>query len=43
MGGEIDWSALETVVELLAVQDVTELIYSLVAIRDHQARQNEDR
>jgi hypothetical protein len=35
MGGEIEWSALPVVVELLGVADVEVLIAQLVTIRDH--------
>lgn len=34
MGGQLDWSALPVVAELLGVADVEILIHQLVAIRD---------
>ena len=34
MGGEINWSALEIICELLGIVDVERLIVQLIAIRD---------
>jgi hypothetical protein len=38
MGGEINWGAMELMVELLGVEDVGLFVTHLVAIRDHAAR-----
>lgn len=35
MGGEIQWAALETLVELTGVDDVELLVLGIVNIRDH--------
>jgi hypothetical protein len=34
MGGQLDWSALEVVAELLGITDIETLVLQLVAIRD---------
>lgn len=39
MGG-IDWTGLPTVCEMLGVEDVEMLITQLVAIRDHQNKED---
>lgn len=36
MGGEIHWSALDLICELLGIIDVERLIVQLVTIRDKQ-------
>lgn len=36
MGGEIQWSALDLICELLGIIDVERLIVQLVTIRDKQ-------
>lgn len=36
MGGEIQWSALDFLCELLGIEDVERLIAHLVVIRDRQ-------
>lgn len=39
MDAQIDWSALDVIIEMLGVTDPEKLIVELVAIRDYQARQ----
>jgi len=34
MGGQIDWAGLETIAELIGVDDVEQLMADLVTIRD---------
>ena len=41
LGGEIDWSALPIVVELLGINDADVLIRDLIVIRDVQAKKRE--
>ena len=38
MGGELQWSALEVVVEMFGIDDVEQFIAELVAIREFQRR-----
>lgn len=35
MGAQIDWSALDTITEMLGVTDVEQFIHLLSALRDH--------
>lgn len=41
MGSQIDWTALEVMVERHGVDDVDLLITHLIAIREHDARQRD--
>jgi len=41
LGGELDWTALPILVELLAIQDADTLIRDLLVIRDEQAKKRE--
>jgi len=38
MGGQVEWTALDTVAELLGIEDIDMLIYQLAAIRTYQQR-----
>jgi hypothetical protein len=38
MGGEIDWSALPLIIEMLYVEDVEKLIIQLMEIREFKGR-----
>lgn len=40
MGGQINWSAIEYVAEMLGVQDVEQLINDLVTIQGHVGRED---
>ena len=39
MGGQIDWGALEHVVEILGVHDPELLVHGLIEVRQYFARQ----
>lgn len=42
MGGEIQWSALDTIAEMLGIDDVEQFIAELVALRTYQNEKEDD-